>query len=86
MEMLKKYAFKQSWSQSLCVEKILKGFLDVEIGNKTPVKVSPKGPYIDTPEDKEAGENFLKNMEEKKGKKSAEDLEFEKSIADTMKE
>jgi hypothetical protein len=38
VDMLKKYAEKKEWSLSLCVEKILKEFLDKEVGKKEPKK------------------------------------------------
>lgn len=89
MEMLKAYANRQSWSQSLSVEKILKNFLSLEVGGKKN-KEGISGPYIDTPEDKKTEKEFLINMEKKHGKKnenkSAEDTEFEKSIAETLAE
>ena len=92
IEKLKAYSVKNGGlSLSSCVEKFLReGLSDISVEMKKDHEMkSITGPYVESEKDKEAEKRFLSLKPEQIGKgkkKTQEDIDFEKSIADAIAE
>lgn len=74
-EKLKAYAFRNCWTNSFSLDKILCGLSEDLL---IPKKKIPSGPYVDTPEDIAEMKRWEKKAKTKEEKE--EDREFEKSL------